>query len=150
MAISKIILNGTTQMDLTQDTVTAATLMSPRTAHGADGQAITGTASAGGDTMYFRAYWDDSLHQVVSEKTYRQIEAAIEDGKSVFMLGIPNPDSVSVLAAYDPTPGVRQATFMGIDNYGSYLEFYYTWFGYDESGDEDWVDTNTQVFPSQS
>ena len=45
MAISKIILNGVTQMDLTQDTVTAATLMSPQTAHGADGQAVSGTAT---------------------------------------------------------------------------------------------------------
>ena len=45
MAISKIILNGVTQMDLTSDTVAAANLMSPNTAHGADGEAITGTAT---------------------------------------------------------------------------------------------------------
>lgn len=44
MAISKIILNGVTQMDLTGDTVTAATLLSPQTAHGADGEPVTGTA----------------------------------------------------------------------------------------------------------
>lgn len=42
MAISKIILNGVTQMDLTGDTVTAATLLSPKTAHGADGEPLTG------------------------------------------------------------------------------------------------------------
>lgn len=48
MAISKIILNGVTQMDLTQDTVAAANLISPNTAHGADGEAIVGTASGGG------------------------------------------------------------------------------------------------------
>lgn len=47
MAISKIILNGVTQMDLTGDTVAANNLLSPYTAHGADGQAITGTASGG-------------------------------------------------------------------------------------------------------
>ena len=47
MAISKIILNGVTQMDLTQDTVAAANLISPNTAHGADGEAIVGTASGG-------------------------------------------------------------------------------------------------------
>ena len=46
MAISKIILNGVTQMDLTSDTVSASNLISPNTAHGADGEAITGTASA--------------------------------------------------------------------------------------------------------
>ena len=46
MAISKIILNGVTQMDLTSDTVAASNLIAPNTAHGADGEAITGTASA--------------------------------------------------------------------------------------------------------
>lgn len=44
MAISKIILNGVTQMDVTGDTVTAATLLSPKTAHGADGEPVVGTA----------------------------------------------------------------------------------------------------------
>lgn len=48
MAFSKIILNGTTQIDLTQDTVTAETLYQSYTAHGADGQQIVGTASGGG------------------------------------------------------------------------------------------------------
>ena len=48
MAISKIILNGVTQIDLTQDTVAANNLISPNTAHGADGNPITGTASSGG------------------------------------------------------------------------------------------------------
>lgn len=48
MAISKIILNGVTQMDLTGDTVAANNLISPNTAHGADGEPIVGTASGGG------------------------------------------------------------------------------------------------------
>lgn len=47
MAISKILLNGVTQMDLTSDTVAANNLIAPNTAHGADGQAITGTATQG-------------------------------------------------------------------------------------------------------
>lgn len=47
MAISKLILNGVTQMDLTGDTVAAANLLSPNTAHGADGEPIVGTASGG-------------------------------------------------------------------------------------------------------
>ena len=50
MAISKIILNGVTQMDLTGDTVAANNLISPNTAHGADGEAIVGTASGGGSS----------------------------------------------------------------------------------------------------
>lgn len=47
MAISKIILNGVTQIDLTSDTVAAGNLIAPNTAHGADGQPVVGTASAG-------------------------------------------------------------------------------------------------------
>lgn len=48
MAISKIILNGVTQIDLTADTVAANNLIAPNTAHGADGEAVVGTASSGG------------------------------------------------------------------------------------------------------
>lgn len=47
MAISKIILNGVTQIDLTSDTVAASNLISPNTAHGADGEPVVGTASQG-------------------------------------------------------------------------------------------------------
>lgn len=42
MAISKVIFNGVTQMDVTQDTVTPNTLVSPETATKADGTQITG------------------------------------------------------------------------------------------------------------
>lgn len=54
MAISKIILNGVTQMDLTQDTVASGNLIAPNTAHGADGEPIVGTASGGGSSMNFQ------------------------------------------------------------------------------------------------
>ena len=43
MAISKIILNGVTQMDVTGVTVEASNLLAPNTAVGADGQPVTGT-----------------------------------------------------------------------------------------------------------
>ena len=46
MAISKIILNGVTQVDLTGDTVQADKLIQSYTAHGADGEPITGTSTA--------------------------------------------------------------------------------------------------------
>ena len=49
MAISKIILNGVTQIDLTSDTVAANNLISPNTAHGADGEPVVGTASGGSE-----------------------------------------------------------------------------------------------------
>lgn len=48
MAVSKVILNDETLMDVTQDSVTASTLLEGETATGADGVRITGTATAGG------------------------------------------------------------------------------------------------------
>ena len=51
MANSKVVLsNGTVLMDLTSDTVDAAHLLSGYTAHGADGEAITGTCAYDSDT----------------------------------------------------------------------------------------------------
>ena len=45
MAFSKVILNGTTLIDLTQDTAQDADVASPKTFHKADGTQGTGTAS---------------------------------------------------------------------------------------------------------
>lgn len=47
MAFSKIILNGTTLMDVTNDTVGADNLLSGYVAHGADGNQVIGEATAG-------------------------------------------------------------------------------------------------------
>ena len=45
MAISKVILDGQVQMDVTQDTVTANSLLSGHTATAANGEKVTGTIS---------------------------------------------------------------------------------------------------------
>lgn len=50
MAKSKIIFGNQVLMDLTSDTVTAADLASGKTAHGADGELITGTNTYDADT----------------------------------------------------------------------------------------------------
>lgn len=42
MAVSKVILNGTTLIDVTEDTVASSNLLSGYTATGADGEAVTG------------------------------------------------------------------------------------------------------------
>lgn len=44
MAVGKVIYGTTVLVDLTADTVTASDLASGVTAHGADGEAISGTA----------------------------------------------------------------------------------------------------------
>lgn len=45
MAISKVIYGGTTLIDLTSDTVTAAKVLKGYTAHGADGELIEGSCT---------------------------------------------------------------------------------------------------------
>lgn len=51
MGNSKIIYGDTVLMDLTSDTVTADKLLKGETAHGADGEPITGTYEGGGSVL---------------------------------------------------------------------------------------------------
>lgn len=51
MAISKVVYGGTTLIDLTADTITGDKLQSGVTAHGADGEVITGTCTYDADTQ---------------------------------------------------------------------------------------------------
>ena len=80
MAISKILYNGVTQMDLTQDSVAAENLLSGETAHGADGLAVIGTmpassGSVGRSDVNFYDY-DGTL---VASKTKTEINAMTSD-----------------------------------------------------------------------
>lgn len=51
MAISKVVYGGNTLIDLTADTVTADKLQKGITAHGADGEPVTGTCTYDADTQ---------------------------------------------------------------------------------------------------
>lgn len=51
MAISKVIYGGNTLIDLTSDTVTAEKMLKGYTAHGANGEVITGTCTFDADTQ---------------------------------------------------------------------------------------------------
>lgn len=53
---NKIVVDGTTLIDLTADTVTASTLMQGYTAHAADGSTIVGTVPDGDNLAYGGAY----------------------------------------------------------------------------------------------
>ena len=75
MAISKIILNGVTQMDLTQDTVAASNLLQNYTAHGADGEAILGAASGGITPTGTISIDDDGTYDVTN---YASADVAID------------------------------------------------------------------------
>ena len=80
MAISKLILNGVTQMDVTQDTVTAATLAQGEAAHDASGVQITGTA-AGSNT--FTLEYQNANGVWSFTPTYADIKAAVQQGKVI-------------------------------------------------------------------
>ena len=43
MAVNKVVYNGSTLIDLTDDTVTAASMISGATAHASDGSILNGT-----------------------------------------------------------------------------------------------------------
>ena len=55
MAISKVVLNGTTLMDATTATATAEDIIAPKTAMLANGVVTTGTGTGGGSSSYSEA-----------------------------------------------------------------------------------------------
>lgn len=56
MAVNKVVYNGQTLVDLTGDTVTAATLAEGVTAHDASGNEVTGTMKANTPTQFTNLY----------------------------------------------------------------------------------------------
>ena len=114
MAISKIILNGVTQMDLTADTVAANNLIAPNTAHGADGQPITGTAS-GGSSGWTKVA--ETSYQVSTTSTSTTTVATWETGHSELWTS----DKIVYVRVRD-TAGKRTGYFYGTDAF--FLNFY--------------------------
>lgn len=114
MAISKIILNGVTQIDLTSDTVAANNLIAPNTAHGADGEPVVGTASGGGSSSWTK----------VAETTY-QVNTSSTTATTVDTLSLDNsiwtPDKIVYVRIRD-TAGKRAGYFYGTDSF--FLNFY--------------------------
>ncbi len=51
MGVNLVVINGSTKLDLTADTVTADTLKKGKTAHNAAGDVITGTMEDSGMTV---------------------------------------------------------------------------------------------------
>ena len=64
MAFSKITLNGTTLVDMTDATAGEEQILSPYTAYGADGQKKTGTASGGDPAEDIKKYADGTLTEI--------------------------------------------------------------------------------------
>ena len=70
MAISKLILNGVTQMDVTDTTATADKILTSYGAYGADGVWMDGTASGGGGGQYPWAGANATLVKTFDSKTF--------------------------------------------------------------------------------
>lgn len=77
MAVSKVIYSGTILVDLTVDTVTASTLMAGTTAHGKNGEKVTGTLFSGFPDTVILPISDilqDSSGMVIQDSSGRNIE----------------------------------------------------------------------------
>ena len=68
--ISKVIYDGNTLIDLTEDTVTEESLLLGKTAHGADGKLIVGTleVGGGGDTSMEDGLIDGTLREYSNDR----------------------------------------------------------------------------------
>ena len=68
MAVSKVVVNNETILDLTSDTVTADTLAEGKTAHNAAGEQIVGTMTSGGSSTDVK-----TQEKTVSPSTSEQV-----------------------------------------------------------------------------
>lgn len=135
MAFSKIILNGVTQIDLTQDTVAAENLIAPNTAHGADGQSIVGTASEGLDAPKFTVVWNNYWSEIISitcDKTYTECVNYWDNG-TIYAMVLETDQGQSEAHQYvlsflglSDTPSPHIAYALWSETYVYYDIFYYS------------------------
>ena len=83
MANSKIIYDGRVLMDLTADTVKADKLLKGYTAHGADGEPITGTCTFDADTKDATATADEILDGKTSYKDGAKVTGTMKNNGAV-------------------------------------------------------------------
>lgn len=112
MAISKIILNGVTQIDLTQDTVTANNLIAPNTAHGANGEAITGTATSGSSTLTTKTITLNGTYSASDDNAdgYSGVTVNVQNGASMAEVSNTYGMEIVVSSAQGATPSVTRHT----------------------------------------
>lgn len=79
MAVNKIVYDGRTLIDLTQDTVTSDALLPGKTAHAADGTIITGTLFLE-DTVIVPIPLEDSEGNLILDSNGEPI-----DGRFIFV-----------------------------------------------------------------
>ena len=125
MAFSKVILNGTTLMDVTSDTVASNNLLTGYTATGADGQQVVGSATGGNDFIVTFS-WNSSLW--ACDKTYAEIEAAYNAGKNI-VVTTNDLDAITAEGYWDDTNDYFVFVITWIDD----VEGIAKWSGYIDS-----------------
>lgn len=122
MAISKIILNGVTQMDLTSDTVAANNLISPNTAHDAAGLPVVGTASGGSPTLQSKtATPTESVQTITPDSGYDGLSDVEVGAISSTYVGT----GIARRTASDLTIENITANLIAVDVPGGYYDQYY-------------------------
>ena len=102
MGVSKVIINGTTKVDLTNDTVASDNLLTGYTAHGADGNAVSGSAIAGADCPTFTVTCDSNWSTILSvtcDKTFSEINAYINAGVLTALVNLTDGVETGIFAA---------------------------------------------------
>jgi hypothetical protein len=107
MGVSKVVYGSNTLIDLTGDTITAADLMQGKTAHGANGEPITGTYS-GGSNWELVASAEVELN-VTSTSTQNSL-ATLNVGKEVL-----KDNTYYLFSRVRDTAGARPGYWVGSD-----------------------------------
>lgn len=105
MAISKVIYGSETLIDLTNDTVTADKLLSGCTAHGKDGEKVTGTCDYDANTQSATATADEILSEKTAFVRGSKVTGTMPNIGSVSLTISAKDDSAAIAKGYHDGTG---------------------------------------------
>ena len=108
MANSKIIFNGQVLIDLTQDTVVADKLLLGYTAHGKDGELVTGTCTFDADTQDANAAASEVLVGKVAYVKGARVEGTMTNNGAVSLKINAKDDAIKIPAGYHDGTGTAE------------------------------------------
>lgn len=108
MAVSKVIYGGTTLIDLTGDTVTADKLLSGIKAHGADGEAVTGTCDFDANTQDATATASEILSGKTAYNKGSKVTGTMKNNGAVALKITAKAQKVTVAQGYHDGSGTVQ------------------------------------------